>query len=216
MKAGVIRMHNEGIWDFWAERYERLWVQKYSLSPTRRRIVTRLKGIIADKNVKYRILDSGCGTGQLLRDIRDEFDGYTLELKGIDYSAGMIAEAGRKSASIAYEVSGIEEYRGDGKSYDIIVCSHSFPYYKDKPAVIQKFSRLLAEGGCLIMAQASQNSLYDSIVMPFVKLTTSSASYPGVRAVVKMLEADFKGIETEHIKERFFMPSIYMFTGFKK
>ena len=209
-------MHNNGIWDFWADRYERLWVQKYSLSPTRRRIVNRLKKIIGDKNRKYRILDSGCGTGQLLRDIQGEFEGFEIELSGIDFSSGMIAEARRKSEDIDYKVSNIEESTGNEKSYEIIVCSHSFPYYKDKAMVIQKFAGLLAEGGCLIIAQASQNNLYDSLVMPFVKLTTSKASYPGVRDVVKMLEAHFNDIETEQIKERFFMPSIYMFAGFKK
>jgi ubiquinone/menaquinone biosynthesis C-methylase UbiE len=208
-------MHNNGIWDFWADRYEKLWVQKYSLSPTRRRIVNRLKKIITDNNMKYRILDSGCGTGQLLRDIQGEFTGFDLELTGIDFSSGMIAEAGTKSENIKYTICNIEEFTMDEKSYDIIVCSHSFPYYKDKEGVISKFSGLLRDGGCLILAQASQNNLYDSIVMPFVKLTTSKAGYPNVRNVVKMLEPHFGGIEIERIKERFYMPSIYMFVGFK-
>lgn len=216
MKAGGVKMHNNGIWDFWADRYEKLWVQKYSLSPTRRRIVNRLKKIMDDKNRKYSILDSGCGTGQLLRDIQGEFTGYNIEFKGIDFSSGMIAEAMKKSENINYMVSNIEEFTGSEKSYDIIVCSHSFPYYKEKEGVIKKFSALLADGGCLIMAQASQNNLYDSIVMFFVKLTTSKASYPSVREVVKMLEPHFGGIETERIKERFYMPSIYMFAGFNK
>lgn len=208
-------MHNNGIWDFWADRYEKLWVQKYSLSPTRRRIVNKLKKIITDYSIKYRILDSGCGTGQLLRDIQGEFTGFNIELTGIDFSSEMIAEAGRKSENINYTICNIEEFTMNEKSYDIIVCSHSFPYYKDKEEVISKFSGLLGNGGCLILAQASQNNLYDSVVMPFVKLTTSKASYPAVRNVVKMLEPHFRGIEIERIKERFYMPSIYLFVGFK-
>lgn len=208
-------MHNNGIWDFWADRYEKLWVQKYSLSPTRRRIVKRLKKIIDNKDTKYSILDSGCGTGQLLRDIQGEFEGCNIELAGIDFSSGMIAEAMKKSENINYKISDIEELTGNKESYDIIVCSHSFPYYKDKKEVVGKFSGMLRDEGCLIMAQASQNNLYDSIVMPFVKLTTSKAVYPKVRDVVKMLEPHFDGIELVRIKERFYMPSIYMFVGFK-
>lgn len=208
-------MYNNGIWDFWADKYEKLWVQKYSLFPTRRRIVNRLKKIINNSDRKYTILDSGCGTGQLLRDIQGEFTGYNIELTGIDFSPGMIAEAKRKSENIGYMISNIEEFTGNEKSYDIIVCSHSFPYYKNKEGVIHKFSEMLSESGCLIMAQASQNNLYDSIVMPFVKLTTSKAWYPTVKNLVKMLEQYFDDIEIEKIKERFYMPSIYMFVGFK-
>ncbi len=208
-------MYDNGIWDFWADKYEKLWVQKYSLAPTRRSIVNRLRKIINAKNRKYAILDAGCGTGQLLRDIQAEFKDYDIQLTGIDFSPGMIAEAKGASINIGYVICNIEELIESEKSYDIIVCSHSFPYYKDKPGVIEKFSKILSARGSLIMAQASQNNLYDSIVMPFVKLTTSKASYPSVGKVVKMLGAYFKDIETEKIKERFYMPSIYMFVGSK-
>jgi len=208
-------VHDNRIWDFWSDKYEKLWVQKYSLTPTRIRIVNRLKKIIKIKNRKYSILDAGCGTGQLLRDIQREFIKYDIELKGIDFSTGMIAEARTKSRNIGYMVYNIEEFTGSQERYDIIVCSHSFPYYKDKEGVIHKFSEMLSDGGCLIMAQASQNNFYDSIVMPFVKLTTSKASYPNVSSVVKMLESYFNDIEIEKVKEKAYMPSIYMFTGFK-
>lgn len=208
-------MQGSRIWDFWADKYERLWVQKYSLAPTRKRIISRLRQLITDKNRSYRILDSGCGTGQLLRDIGREFGSFDLDLTGIDYSTGMIAEAAGKSENIRYAVSDIEEFGEGKKAYDIIVCSHSFPYYKDKERVIRSFSGMLSDGGCLILAQASQNNLYDSLVMPFVKLTTSKAVYPSVGRVIKMLEPYFGGIELDRIKERFYMPSIYMFTGFK-
>jgi ubiquinone/menaquinone biosynthesis C-methylase UbiE len=208
-------MYDNGIWDFWAGRYEKLWVQKYSLAPTRGRIVDRLKKVINSNERKYAILDAGCGTGQLLRDIQSEFKDYDLELTGIDFSPGMIAEARDKSKNIGYMICNIEEFISDEKSYDIILCSHSFPYYKDKQGVIEKFSGILSVSGSLIMAQASQNNLYDSIVMPFVKLTTSKASYPSVGKVSKMLEPYFSGIEVERIKERDYMPSIYMFVGVK-
>ena len=208
-------MYDKGIWDFWADKYEKLWVQKYSLTPTRRRIVNRLKKIINSSNRKYNILDAGCGTGQLLRNIQGEFIKYDIELTGIDFSSGMIAEARTKSRNIGYMISDIEEFTGSQESYDIIVCSHSFPYYKDKEGVIHKFYEMLSDGGCLIMAQASQNNFYDSIVMPFVKLTTSKASYPNVSNVVRMLEPYFSNIEIEKIKEKAYMPSIYMFAGFK-
>lgn len=208
-------MQGSRIWDFWADRYERLWVQKYSLSPTRKRIISRLRQLITDKNRSYRILDSGCGTGQLLRDIKREFGSFDIELTGIDYSCGMIAEAAGKGENIRYAVFDIEEFRESEKAFDIIVCSHSFPYYKNKKRVLESFCSMLEDDGCLILAQASQNNLYDSLVMPFVKLTTSKASYPSVSEVVEMLEPNFGGIELDRIKERFYMPSIYMFTGFK-
>lgn len=46
-------MSSQKIWDFWAKRYDRLWVQKYSLYPTRREIISFLNKRL-EKNKKYR------------------------------------------------------------------------------------------------------------------------------------------------------------------
>ena len=71
-------MHN--IWNFWANKYDRLWVQKYSLKPTRDCITQTLIDI-NNKNIK--VLDLGCGPGQLISELTQKFT--NIEITGIDF-----------------------------------------------------------------------------------------------------------------------------------
>ena len=56
------------IWNFWAKRYERLWVQKYSLKPTRDYVANTISKYIKSEGIT-KILDLGCGPGELIRDL---------------------------------------------------------------------------------------------------------------------------------------------------
>ena len=207
-------MHAEDIWDYWADRYEGLWVQKYSLRPTREKIIAEL-GLILEPEKKYRILDMGCGTGQLLRGIQANFADYDIDYTGVDISYKMIEAAKERSNGMNFIVSGVESFNAEDGLFDIVLCSHSFPYYRDKKSAIGKFHRMVKSGGYLFLAQASQNNLYDGIIMPFVRLTTSKARYPGVKEIQDLLAGKFAIRKTERIWERFYMPSIYMFAGQK-
>lgn len=203
-------MNKEKIWDFWAKRYDRLWVQKVSLGPTRKQIVLYLKKILKEDKA-YRILDVGCGIGQTLRDIQSTFKDYPIELFGIDFSKEMIGRAKMMSQDIAYEQIDVMNIDMLKKKYDIIICTHSFPYYKDQSLVLHKFRELLTDKGYLLMAQVSRNNIYDHVAMFFVKLTTGKAKYPSVEAIQTMAEKLFRCEEVIKIKERFYMPSIYFF-----
>ena len=203
-------MKSVKIWDFWADKYERLWVQKYSLSPTRREIIKELKEIIKEDRA-YRILDMGCGTGQLIRDIKKEFSGVNIKFTGVDISSKMIEAAKEKNKEADYLNSSIEEFNEQASTFDIIVCTHSFPYYSNKQEAINKFHYLLKEEGYLFLAQASANSLYDHIVMFFVEFTTSSAKYLSIENIRNLTKEKFNMIKINKIKEKSFMPTIALF-----
>ncbi|MDW7674376.1 MAG: class I SAM-dependent methyltransferase [Bacillota bacterium] len=208
-------MNRQVIWDFWAKRYDQLWVQKYSLGPTRREILLYLKRQLkADK--KYRILDVGCGTGQLLREIKAELAEYKLELLGIDFSKEMTQQARGKGDGISYRQMDVRDISNLQEEFDIIICTHSFPYYGDQAFAISQFNDLLKTGGHLLLAQSSQNNLYDQVALFFVKLTTGKANYLSVKAVLSMTKKLFACEHIIKIRERFFMPSIYFFVLAKR
>ena len=203
-------MSRQKIWDFWAHRYEKLWVQKVSLAPTRREILKSLKDLL-EKDKKYRLLDVGCGIGQLLREIKAEFPNHNIELTGIDFSKEMIQRANGIGEGIDYQQLDVNNIHTLAKKFDIIICTHSFPYYEDQHQTIKSFRGLLKEGGYLLLAQASQNNFYDGITMFFVKFTTGRAKYPSVKAIQKITTNLFKTEAVIRIREKFFIPSIYFF-----
>jgi len=203
-------MFDTTIWDYWADKYENLWVQKYSLGPTRKAIIDSLIPIL-NKDTNYRILDMGCGTGQTLREIQGVFKDFDIEYTGVDISPKMIEVCESKDSKASYFVSSVEDFEPCGEGYDFIICSHSFPYYKDKKGVIDKFHGLLKKEGVLLLAQASANSLYDSIAMFFVKFTTSKAEYLSIPGILDIVGGKFKEISIIKIKEKIYMPTICLF-----
>ena len=74
------------IWNFWADKYDKLWVQKYSLRPTRKYIMQAMSELKSNENIK--ILDLGCGPGQLINELYENFN--NVEITGIDFSEKMI------------------------------------------------------------------------------------------------------------------------------
>lgn len=154
------------VWDFWAPRYERLWVQKCSLGPTRAALRAALDGIPAG-----RLLDVGCGTGQLARELPGW--GYT----GIDLSPSMVAEARSRNPSARFECSDVMAFAAKPGAFDAVVCAHAFPYLPDRPAAMSRLADWVRPGGLLLLAQACTEDTYDRFALALVKLTTSRARY---------------------------------------
>ena len=216
-------MSDKSIWDFWAKYYQGLWVQKLSLEPTRSEIIDQLRLQITDKDRQYRILDIGCGTGQLARDIQMNFSDYDISVAAIDYSDEMIKQAKKNQKryekrsdaatfiNINYFNMSAEDIDTLETDFDVIICTHSLPYYKDQRNVIMKMLSILSEDGMLYLAQASENNFYDRMILKLVKLTTTKAYYPSIRRM-KYMTADIADMMMiKKIRMKFFMPSIYIF-----
>ena len=100
-----IRNTNNTHFDEWAPKYELSKVQKYFFDPIHRRMIK----LLLDSDIKSpsNILDIGCGTGRLLRNISKLFpDAY---LTGVDISDSMIKsareiKANSVSESYAYQL----------------------------------------------------------------------------------------------------------------
>ena len=181
------------IWNFWADKYDKLWVQKYSLKPTRNYIVKALSKYI--KNDGIKVLDLGCGTGELIFELTNKFN--NLEVTGIDFSEKMIEISKKRNPSAKHlQMDASELYILDSK-YDIIVCTHSMPYYKEPKNVFKHLNNLLSDEGKLLIGFASGDSIYDKFILGFVKLTTGKANYPSDNEFRAMI---FPFFEVENLK----------------
>lgn len=202
------------IWDRLADKYDSLWVQKYSLEPTRRKILDILTSRKQENLTNdFSILDIGCATGQLLSEVRSEFS--DSQLFGIDKSANMIELARSRNIDAKLECVFAEELDVDSK-FDVITCCHSFPYYLDKALVLQKIASLLDDHGIAIFIQGSINSFYDKIIMALVELTAEKANYLSRKDFTAMAEEFFIVEESFLIREKWFMPSLCGFVLRKK
>ncbi len=202
-------MFGTSIWNLYAPVYERVPLQKHSLGPTRRAIIRRLSDWIED-NANYECLEMGCATGQQLREIKEAFPRSRFIMRGVDVSPRMIEEASARGGDIDYQACAAEEYRDEAGRYDIIICAHSIPYYRDKAGVIAGFARMLKAGGRLYIAHGAEDTLYDKFVLTGLGLTLSKARYPSSAQMDAWLAPNFRIIHRERIRERAYMPSIYV------
>lgn len=195
------------IWDFWADRYDRLWVQKHSLGPTREYILEELREV---RKGRTSLLDLGCGPGELLHEIGKRYP--DLKLTGVDFSEKMLEVSRKRNSGACHELlDAMDIDRLDGR-FDIITCTHSLPYYHDPKAVLHKLSRMMTMKGRLLIGFASGDSLFDRIMLSGVKLTTGKAYYPSDREFREMVKSEFNVINMKVIKRAFYMPRIAVYT----
>ena len=198
------------VWEKLAHKYNNLWVQKYSLGPTRRE-VKKIVLPLLEKNKELKILDIGCGTGQLIKEISDQYN--KVNYLGIDVAENMIevAKKNNKGKNVKFKTSSIESFESNEK-YDIIICTHAFPYFPNKQEMIKKMAGLCNKKGQVIIVNSSTNSLKDLIINFFLKATTSKAKYLSIDEMEKLFKsAKLKVKQIEVIRERFYMPTIALF-----
>ena len=197
------------LWDFWANKYDRLWVQKYSLKPTRDYITTVI-GKNRNSEEPIKLLDVGCGPGELMEQLDNNFD--NIEMTGIDFSKGMLEVSRlRNHNAIHIKMDVADLYRLKSK-FDIIVCTHSLPYYKEPLKFIKDLHGILEDNGKIYMGFASGNNFYDKLLLSMVKLTTGPANYLSDEKYKNLVNPYFQIEKLKIIKERFFMPRIAIYT----
>lgn len=194
-------------WEKLADKYNNLWVQKYSLGPTRRE-VSKIIVPLLKENPELKWLDIGCGTGQLISIISKDFP--DINYLGMDVAKNMVENASKATTgkNIRFVVTPIEEFNTDEK-YDIITCMHAFPYFPDKPGVIRKFASLLSDNGQIIIVNSSTNNPWDLLVNFGLKFTTSKAKYLSIKQMKKLFAASgLKEKNISVIKDKWYMPTI--------
>ena len=105
-----------------------------------------LKIIPKEKNLK--ILDAGCGEGQLLSRIAKIRGG---ELYGADATEVAIETARKKVAGVNFSLQNIDNLNYDDNFFDVVICTEVIEHISNYEKAIAELKRILKTGGLLIM-----------------------------------------------------------------
>lgn len=202
-------------WEKLAHRYNDQWVQKYSLRPTRRE-VKKIVFPLLEQNNDLKILDIGCGTGQLVAEISDQYK--SVDYLGIDVAKNMIdiAIQSNDCDRIKFKNISVDDFESEEK-FDIIICTHAFPYFPDKAGAMLKMGSLCKKGGKVIIVSSSTNNLKDLLINLAVKTRTSRAKYLSIKQMKNLFSsAGFEVKNVDVIRERSYMPTIALFYAEKQ
>lgn len=107
---------------------------------------------------RLRLLDVACGTGRLVRFLKEAFP--RLSVTGLDLSEAYIAEARRHVApyDAAFEIGNAEALPFSNESCDLITTVYLFHEVPDtvRRTIVGEFARVLKPGGRLILMDSLQ------------------------------------------------------------
>jgi SAM-dependent methyltransferase len=113
-----------------------------------------------------RILDLGCGTGEITRRLAARFP--QARLTGIDILEGNLALARRDSATfgdrIGYEQGDAFALHYEDASFDLVVCRHMSQAVPDFPLVLAEITRVLKPGGWLHLLSEDYGMLHMPVI----------------------------------------------------
>lgn len=116
-----------------------------------------------------KILDVGCGTGNVLKMLHDKY--REAQLYGIDISEKMLEKAKVKLQDNADLILGdSENLPYSNSSFDVIICNDSFHHYPNPEGVLREFNRVLKDGGIFILGDCWQPLITRNIMNFLLKL----------------------------------------------
>ncbi len=112
-----------------------------------------------------RVLDVGCGTGYVLRQLAARLP-QASEFLGVDAAPKMI-EVARSASSddrLNFVRGTAERLPADDSTYDLVVSTTSFDHWTDQAAGIRECARALTPGGTLVLTDQFSNLLWPTML----------------------------------------------------
>ena len=146
-----------------AGQYDEKWA--FYLEATTRETLRRLP-----MTEKARVLDVGCGTGELLRRLRAKYPDALLA--GLDPVAEMLHVAkdklsGKEDMRIGYA----DSLPWSAGSFDVVVSCNMFHYISHPVAALREMARVLRPGGTLVLTDWCDDYLACRICNLYLRLT---------------------------------------------
>lgn len=124
---------------------EAIWKRKVSCSDENSRIISAARLLESGK----KILDIGCGPGQLYDYAKDRYS----EVYGIDLAPTAVRAARRRGMKARkFDLNAAKKMPFNSNSFDSVVCLDVIDYMKDPDFIIKEISRVLRKNGTLILS----------------------------------------------------------------
>ena len=135
--------------DKWAETYDKS-ILNYLIFNSVRKKICNILGNLEDK----KVLDVGCGTGTLLKELAEKNpNSYFI---GIDSSKKMIEAADKKKIkNLEFFIRNSENLNFPEERFDYILSSFSFHHWPNQEKSIENCYRILKKQGKLIIVDLS-------------------------------------------------------------
>ncbi len=114
----------------------------------------RLKKIIGliPKRKNMKILDAGCGEGQLLSMVLKKFGLSNLKLYGTDITSISLESAKKRIENAEFSLQDLRNLDYKDEFFDLIMCTEVIEHIPEYKKVLKEFERILKKGGILIIS----------------------------------------------------------------
>jgi ubiquinone/menaquinone biosynthesis C-methylase UbiE len=177
------------VFDRLSRVYDNQVVQTLVYRPTQDRVIEDLRSL-----APARVLDVGCGTGQLTARIQASLQPGVVY--GCDPSSGMLAKARARSSSVTWLEGKAEAVPLPDSSVDAVISTEAFHFF-DQPAAVAEFHRLLAPGGHAVVGLLNPTTHVGSLVLDL----PGAGHWPTRREMRQLFEdAGFEIVRQTHVQ----------------
>ncbi len=133
------------LFDVWSRFYDLAPVQAAIYHPVHDAVLRQLR-----RHGARRILDVGCGTGDLTARLRRELRADAVV--GCDFSAGMLEQASARTRAVRWLQGDAARLPFAGERFDAVTSTESFHWFPDPDLALREFHRVLRPGGRALVA----------------------------------------------------------------
>jgi ubiquinone/menaquinone biosynthesis C-methylase UbiE len=177
-----------------AERYDEKWA--FYVEATTRETLRRIP-----MTAKARLLDVGCGTGELLRRMRAKYPDAALA--GLDPVPQMLAVArdklgGKEDLRIGYA----DSLPWPAAGFDVVVSCNMFHYITHPVEALREMARVIRPGGALVLTDWCDDYIACRLCNLYLRLTNRAfyKTYSEAECLDLLGQAGFGTVRFERYK----------------